>query len=128
MAFAGLVILNVQPVQHSTDYHLHYQLTIDGPETPAPQQMFAAVGHYTRGDDIILFFRARAMTIYTNRVALQGRGDAAQMLPQVNWYVMEKDSTYSRPVFTDSQAAQYRLTEVWQNNVWVLWRGPPGSP
>jgi hypothetical protein len=125
VAIAGLMTLNVQAVKHSTDNHLHYHLTTNGPETPAAQQMFAAVEQYTRGNDIILFFRARAMTLYTDRVALQG-GDPGQMLPQVNWYVMEKGSTYSQPLLTDSQAAQYGLTEVWQNNAWVLWRVPPG--
>ncbi len=124
VAFAGLALLNAQATAHSTDYHLHYHLTTNGPDTPAAQQMFAAVKRYTRGDDVILFFRARAMTLYTDRVALQGT-NLDQMLPQVDWYVMEKGSTYSQPPLTDTEAATHGLTKVWENSGWVLWRVPP---
>jgi hypothetical protein len=125
VCLAGLVFLNVKITAHSTNYHLKYPQTAFGPVTPAAQEMFTAVDNDTRGDDIILFFRARAMTFYTDRVALQGL-NLGQMLPRVDWYVMEKGSTYSQTLLTDQEAAGYGLTKVWQNSDWVLWRVAPG--
>jgi hypothetical protein len=89
--------------------------------------MFAAVERYTRGDDVILFFRARAMTLFTDRVALQGT-DLDQMLPRVDWYVMEKGSTYSQTPLSDTEGAARGLTKVWENDDWVIWRVPRRAP
>jgi hypothetical protein len=123
VAVAGLVNINARAMKHSTIYHHQYQFTVNGPNAPLSQSMFAAVEQNTRGDDIILFFRARAMTLFTDRVALQG-SNLDQMLPRVDWYVMEKGSTYSQALLTDQEGAARGLTKVWENDDWVIWRVP----
>jgi hypothetical protein len=127
IALAGLVNLNARATKQSTDYHRTYKFTVNGPNKPLSQDMFAAVERYTRGDDVILFFRARAMTLFTDRVALQGT-DLDQMLPRVDWYVMEKGSTYSQTPLSDTEGAARGLTKVWENDDWVIWRVPRRAP
>ena len=127
IALAGMVSMNFLATKHSTDYHHLARPTIDGPESPAAVEMVAAVDRLTRGDDVILFFRARAMTLLTDRVALQG-SNLDLMLPRVEWYVMEKGSTYSQALLTDEEAAARGLTKAWDNASWVIWRVPPRAP
>jgi hypothetical protein len=122
-ALTGLVLLNVHTVDKSTRFHLQVHYVVHGPEAPDAKEMFAAVKDMTRGTDVILFYRARAMTLYTDRLAVQGT-DLDTMLPQVDWYVMEKGSTYSQTLLTDSQAAARGLTDAWENSEWVIWRVP----
>jgi hypothetical protein len=94
-----------------------------GPEHPASQEMFEAVRSHTRRDDIVSFFRARAMTLYSERQALQlARID--HILARADWYVMEKDSTYSQVLLTTDQAVGHGLALVWENDRFVLWRVP----
>jgi hypothetical protein len=121
VAFFGL--LNGRHLAHAVNYHRTYQYTVNGPESPAAQEMFQAVRDGTRGDDVILFFRARAMTLYTDRLALQG-SNLDQMLKRVDWYVMAKNSTYSQTLLTDQDAAARGLSKAWENSGWVIWRVP----
>lgn len=128
LAFLGLVTLNARDVVSNSRYHFDYAYIVNGPETPAAQEMFAAVKDRTRADDVILFFRSRAMTFYTDRRATMG-DDLELLLPRSDWYVMEKNGTYVQKLLTDDEAAAYGLTKTWENEGWVLWRVPdsPGS-
>ncbi len=123
LALSGLVLLCGRDLAHAIDYHRHYHYTIDGPEAPHAKQMFAAVKRLTRGDDVILFNRARAMTLYTDRSAVQG-SDLDLLLPRTDWYVMAKNSDYAQTPLTDAEAAERRLTKAWENSRWVIWRVP----
>ncbi len=127
LAVAGLVALNARDLAHSTRYHLDYHYISHGPESPDAQQMFAAVRDLTREDDVILFFRARAMTLYADRRAIMG-ANLDQVLKRADWYVMAKDSTYSQALLTDQEATARRLTKKWENSGWVIWRVPPSNP
>jgi hypothetical protein len=124
VGLVGLVLLNAQDLAHSTNYHRHYHYTVNGPESPDAKEMFTAVKEQTRGDDVILFFRARAMTLYSDRRAVQG-SNLDQMLKRSDWYVMAKDSTYSQTPLTDAEGAARGLTKAWENATWVIWRVPP---
>ena len=121
LAAIGLLMLCGHDTAHAYDYHRYYHYTVDGPESPQAKEMFAAVKTMTRGDDVILFARARAMTFYTDRNAIQG-SNLDQLLPRSDWYVMDKDSTYAQTPVTDTEAAGRGLTKVWENARWVLWR------
>ena len=95
-----------------------------GPEDPSSKEMFAAVQEFTRGDDKIGFFRARAMNLYTDRQSVQ-LTTVPDILSKADYYAMAKDSTYSQKLLTDQEAADAGLTKVWENPQWVLWRVPP---
>lgn len=123
LGLLGLVSLNAGDIAHNTDYHLGYSFVVNGPETPHAQEMFAAVQERTRADDVILFFRSRAMTFYTDRRATMGV-DLELLLPRSDWYVMEKNGTYVQKLLTDDEAASYGLTKTWENERWVLWQVP----
>jgi hypothetical protein len=118
--FAGLVALHVADVAHNVDYHLEYEFTVNGPETSSAQEMFSVVRDRTEPDDVILFFRARAMTFYTDRRAIQG-SDLDQVLDDADWWVMEKGSTYSQALITDAEAPSFGLAKSWESDGWVLW-------
>lgn len=124
LALAGLVGLNARTLAESTRYHLDYHYTVNGPEAPDAREMISAVRHLTQTDDVILFFRARAMTLYSDRRAIQG-SNLDELLKEADWYVMAKDSTYSQALLTDAGAATYGLTKAWENSKWVVWRVPP---
>ena len=121
--FSIFLVANARHLIHSTRYHLDYDYVIHGPESTSAQQMFATVSKRTLPDDVILFFRARAMTLYTDRRAIQG-SNLEQLLPRVSWYVMAKGSTYSQRLLTDEEAAGLRLIKSWENDDWVLWKAP----
>jgi len=120
---AWFALLNARHLAHAVNYHRTYHYTVNGPESPAAQEMLQAVRDGTRGDDVILFFRARAMTLYTDRLAVQG-SNLDLMLKRVDWYVMAKNSTYSQTLLTDQDAAARGLTKAWENSGWVIWRVP----
>jgi hypothetical protein len=117
------LLANARDLVHSTAYHLDYDYVVHGPETPSAQQMFSTVRERTRPDEVILFFRARAMILYTDRRAIQG-SSLETLLPRVDWYAMEKGSTYSQRLLNDEEAADFGLAKVWENEGWVLWKVP----
>ena len=122
----GLVIANATDMRHAVDYHRVYKGTIHGPTSPEAIEMEDKVLECTRGDDVVAFFRARAMTMLTDRLSIQ-TGSIDQVLQRADWFVMEKDSTYSQPLVSDADAARLGLRKVWENSDWVLWLVPGGA-
>lgn len=95
-----------------------------GPEHPDAVEMFSAVGAVTRPDDVVAFFRSRAMTMATERSALQS-GDIETIVANADWYAMERGSTYSQPLVSEDEAILLGLERVWSNGSFVLYRVPP---
>lgn len=94
-----------------------------GPEHPAALEMFDVVRERTRRDEVLAFFRARAMNLYSDRQTLQ-LTSLASILERVDWYVMAKDSEYSQVLVTPQEAAEAGLELIWENDRFVLWRVP----
>ncbi len=92
-----------------------------GPDHPQLQAIFGAVEGETRADDVVGFFRARLMTLYTDRRTLQTT-NLEVMARNADYYAMRKNSVYSQPAVTDLGAARYGMTAVWQDANWILWR------
>jgi hypothetical protein len=85
--------------------------------------MFAEVRSRTRHDEVVSFFRARAMNLYSDRQSLQlTRAD--HILARADWFVMVKASTYVQVLLTDKEAADLGLTLEWENDRFALWRVP----
>jgi hypothetical protein len=123
VAIGGVMLLvqNARGFEHGTRYHLTYRYTQEGPATATAQQMFAEVRRATASTDVVAFFRARALALYTDRRTLQ-LTQVDQIVHRANWYVMVKDSTYSQVLLTDQQAGDAHLVKVWENDEYVLWR------
>lgn len=124
LAVVALTLTNARHLGHALKYHHGYHYTVDGPANADSKAMIATVRDMTRGDDVILFFRARAMNFYTDRLAVQG-SDLATLLKRVDWYVMEKHSTYSQTLVSPADAPGLGLTQAWENGSWVLWHVTP---
>ncbi len=120
---AVLMVGNGSDLWNRTRYRLVYDYGHWGPEHPASQEMFRAVRDHTRGDEILVFFRARAMNLYVERTTLQ-TGNLDHILTRADWYVMEKASTYYQALVTPEKAAEVGLEMVWENDRFVLWRVP----
>jgi hypothetical protein len=95
----------------------------NGPSRPEAIEMTRAVIDRTEPDDVVAFFRARAMTMLTGRRSLQA-GSIEPILAGADWYVMERGSTYSQPLLLDDEAEMLGLERVWSNSGWVMFRVP----
>jgi hypothetical protein len=95
-----------------------------GPASPAVTPIFDAVEAYTRADDVIAYFRARTMTLYTDRQAIQTT-DIERVRDRADFYAQQRGSTYYQPALTMEEAEELGFTMVWSNNEWILWRVPP---
>ena len=94
-----------------------------GPEDPNAVQMFDAVRATTDPDDVIGFFRARAMNLYSDRRSLQVTS-LDHILERTDVYVMAKNSTYSQILLTDAEADAAGLQKVWENPFFVIYDVP----
>ena len=126
VALGGLVLANATDMKPAVKYHLQYNGVIHGPTSPEAIEMEQMVVQCTRGDDVVAFFRARAMSMLTDRRSIQ-TGDINQIMQRSDWYVMEKNSTYSQPLVDDATARSLHLRKIWENSDWVLWLIPGGA-
>jgi hypothetical protein len=94
---------------------------VDGPESPYAQAGFAAIRTYTHQDDVVAFFKARALTFYTNRRAVQS-SDLEIVRQRADYFLMRRGSTFSQPLVSDTAGTDMGWTVVWQDGTWVLWR------
>jgi hypothetical protein len=123
----AIAFLSVFMVGNAVDLYHKTRLDHDrahwGPEHPSSVEMFAEVRSRTRHDEVVSFFRARAMNLYSDRQSLQlTRAD--HILARADWFVMVKASTYVQVLLTDKEAADLGLTLEWENDRFVLWRVP----
>lgn len=126
IGLAGLILANWTDMSHALSYHRAYHYTINGPTSPAALEMEQKVLQCTRGTDVIVFFRARAMSMLTDRRSIQ-TGSADIMMQRGDWYVMAKGSDYSQPLISDAKGRELGLRKVWENSEWVLWLVPGGA-
>ena len=89
-----------------------------GPDSPESLEMFAAVSRHTGPDDVIGFFKARAMTQRTDRRAIQVDefrpvDRAADVLTHI---VLQNTPDDAVPVTIDPD----RYTQLWSNDIFTL--------
>lgn len=95
----------------------------DGPESPYVQPAWAALERYTHQDDIVAFWKVRAMGLYTNRRGVQTvRRDIIEQ--RADFYLMKKGQTSYQLLVTESQGLGYGWTVVWEDESWILWGIP----
>jgi hypothetical protein len=95
-----------------------------GPTNPDVTPIFGAVETYTRPDDVITYFRARTMTLYTDRLAIQTT-DIQRVLDVADFFAQQRGSTYYQPALSFEQADDLGFRMVWSDSTWILWRVPP---
>jgi hypothetical protein len=119
----ALVALHGLGMANASDYWRTYPRAIEGPSSAASQEMFTAVNTFTGPDDTIVFFRPRALNLFTDRDAITAGSSLPVMLERGDWYAMAKASEYAQCALTDEEAAATgHITKVWENEAWVLWQ------
>jgi hypothetical protein len=98
-----------------------------GPTDPAVTPIFAAVAKYTEPDAVIDYFRARTMTLYTDRRAIQTTS-LDRMLQNADYYAQQRFSDYYQPDITPEEAMAAGMVRVWEDPHWILWRLPTHQP
>lgn len=125
----SLLILGVPAAQHVTntvrtlDYHRSYEYTHWGPTHPDVVELFDAVERLTDERDVVVFFQARSMNLFTGRLSIQGNNEQ-MMVERGDWYAQERDSDYIQTPLTTERAAELGFEAVWSNNRFILWRIP----
>jgi hypothetical protein len=109
--------------KHAFDFHRAYEVVSWGPDAPDAQGLFTAVETYTDARDVVVFFQARTMNLYTRRRAIQGNS-VQMMVERGDWYAMSRDSDYIQTRLSDEQAAELGFEKVWENPSFVLWKIP----
>ncbi len=119
---AVFVVANATDLYRRTVQRMDYgNYVIWGPADPAAVEMFAAVRELSDEDDVISFFRARAMNLYADRPSVQ-LTTTYELEAFADLYVMERESTYSQVLLTEAEAAELGFIPVWENGRYVIWQ------
>ena len=101
-----------------------------GPETPASEELWAAIREHTHEDDVIGTFKSRVLTLYTDRRGVQS--SVVAIVDQRADYAVtarSADMGIGEIHVTPGEASRLGWTEVWSGESWVLWRiEPDGGP
>ncbi len=98
-----------------------------GPTNPAVAPIFEAVDSLTPPDAIIAYYRARTMTLMTDRRSLQSK-QLDRIVERADYYAERRNSTYWQPDLDASEARAAGFEEVWSDQRWILWRLPDTAP
>jgi hypothetical protein len=90
-----------------------------GPANPTVSPIYQAVNSLTPPEAVVAFFRARTMTLLTDRRSFQTH-DIDRIRIRADYFAQQREGTYSQPAFESARQAGFE--EVWSDNVWVLWR------
>ncbi|MFZ9628536.1 MAG: hypothetical protein ACO3C1_04205 [Ilumatobacteraceae bacterium] len=94
-----------------------------GPANPTVIPIFEAVDYYTKPDDVIVFFRARTMTLMTNRRAIQ-TGSIEITVKVGDYFAQKRNADFYQVAFDRPTLEDLGFTLVWSNPDWYLWRIP----
>jgi hypothetical protein len=94
-----------------------------GPSNPAVAPIFEAVADLTEPSAVVAYFRARTMTLLTDRRSFQTKS-LDRIAQNADYFAQRRNSSYSQP---DASIAEMRLAgfeEIWSDTNWILWRTP----
>jgi hypothetical protein len=94
-----------------------------GPANPVVAPIFEAVNSLTPPDAIVAYFRARTMTLLTDRRSFQTK-DLDKITERADYYAERRNSTYWQPKLDAATARAAGFEEVWSDQRWILWRIP----
>jgi len=98
-----------------------------GPSNPSVVPIFDAVLAHTPPDATVAHFRARTMTLLTDRRSFQTK-QLDRIARSADYYAERRDSTFWQPELTAEMAADAGFEEVWSDQRWILWRIPEIAP
>jgi hypothetical protein len=95
-----------------------------GPANPTIAPIYEAVLDHTPPDAVIAFFRARTMTLLTDRRSIQ-TSSLDKIRGRADYFAQRRDRTFWQPPLTEAQARELAFETVWSDPLWILWRIPP---
>jgi len=118
---AHLVVLPGK-VSEARDYNSAGRVQ-SGPSNPKVAPVFEAVAALTPPDAIIAYYRARTMTLLTDRRSFQTK-NLERIEQNADYFAQKRGSTYWQPVLELGAARRAGFEEVWSDDTWILWRTP----
>ena len=94
-----------------------------GPTNPAVAPIFEAVDSLTPPDAVVAYFRARTMTLTTDRRSFQTK-QLDRIIRGADYYAQRRNSAYWQPDLSATEAQRAGFEEVWSDQRWILWRVP----
>lgn len=92
-----------------------------GPTDPRVVPIFDAVERHTRPDDIIAFYRARTMTLYTDRRAFQTTL-VDRISERADYFAQQRGSVFFQPRLSEAEGLALGFEIVWSDDHWTLWK------
>ncbi|MBA3288802.1 MAG: hypothetical protein H0U21_12425 [Acidimicrobiia bacterium] len=97
-----------------------------GPTDPSYTPVYAAVTAYTAPTDVVAFFRARTMTLLTDRRTIQTT-NLDRIRLRADFFAQQIGSDYYQPDMTTAEGLAAGFEVVWSDSRWILWRVPDPS-
>jgi len=94
-----------------------------GPSNPGVVPIFQAVSTLTPPDAVIAYFRARTMTLLTDRRSFQTK-NLERIAQNADYFAQRRNSTFWQPTLELGEARLAGFEEVWSDASWILWRTP----
>jgi hypothetical protein len=92
-----------------------------GPANPTVAPIYAAVNTLTPPDAVVAHFRARTMTLLTDRRSFQ-TSNFDRVAERADYYAERRNSTYWQPELDAIAARRAGFEQVWSDQLWILWR------
>lgn len=92
-----------------------------GPTNPTVTPIYTAVNTLTPPDAIVAHFRARTMTLLTDRRSFQ-TSNFERIAERADYYAERRNSTYWQPELDEAAARRAGFEKVWSDERWILWR------
>jgi hypothetical protein len=107
-------------IRDAQDFNRNGQQPL-GPTDPRVVPVFDAVERHTRPDDVIAFYRARTMTLYTDRRAIQTTL-VDRIGQRADYFAQQRGSDFYQPRMSEAQGRSLGFEIVWSDDVWILWK------
>jgi hypothetical protein len=82
--------------------------------------MTNAVMELTPPDAVVTYYRARTMTLLTDRRSIQTR-DVERIRARSDYWVQRRDWSFWQPDLDESRVSGLGFVEVWSNERYVVW-------
>lgn len=91
-----------------------------GPTHPDFVPVFDVVQTTTHPDAVVVYFRARTMTLLTDRRSIQ-TSNLERAEQRGDYYAQQRGSDYSQPAMTELEGRRRGYEIVWSDERWILW-------
>jgi hypothetical protein len=96
-----------------------------GPQTAESQALWQAIRDHTHEDDVVAFFKVRALTLYTDRRGVQS-SELPVIVARADYFATPRspDRGVGQIGVSDADATGLGWTLVWSDDTWLLWKVP----